>query len=277
MRYPDDDGQVMDLVRDGNLEEAKAALGELVLRNDQQVKVTCRWALRKKCLAGRRDLEALLCAYAEDAAQETWLRLWKRRHLWDGNRGRFHCWLARIARRVAITYFRRVQKFTRETPLATDPPEGNGRNLGDHPSRRDLAVLLLEVLRRQPERDVPVLRLRYFDRPTPPLEEEQFAGLMRELDRHLAENPGPSPLPPYSWRSTQELPALRTLTPLALLPSVELAEFLLDGAANPSRTFQEVAARTERGLATVFRTCQEYLRACREELLTRGLGTPQGN
>ncbi len=66
-------------------------------------------------LTGRRD-------YAEDLAQETWVRVLQRGGQYNG-RQRFDPWLFAIARNLAIDYLRKKQKALEAASLPDDPDE----------------------------------------------------------------------------------------------------------------------------------------------------------
>jgi RNA polymerase sigma-70 factor, ECF subfamily len=66
-------------------------------------------------LTGRRD-------YAEDLAQETWIRLLQRGSQYNG-RQRFDPWLFAIARNLAIDYLRRKRKGLEAASLPDDRDE----------------------------------------------------------------------------------------------------------------------------------------------------------
>jgi RNA polymerase sigma-70 factor, ECF subfamily len=64
-------------------------------------------------LIGRQD-------YAEDLAQETWIRVLQRGSQYDG-RQRFDPWLFAIARNLAIDYLRKKRKGVETASLPNDP------------------------------------------------------------------------------------------------------------------------------------------------------------
>jgi RNA polymerase sigma-70 factor, ECF subfamily len=66
-------------------------------------------------LTGRRD-------YAEDLAQETWIRVLQRGSQYNG-RQRFDPWLFAIARNLAIDYLRKKRKAVQTDPLPDDRDE----------------------------------------------------------------------------------------------------------------------------------------------------------
>jgi RNA polymerase sigma-70 factor (ECF subfamily) len=66
-------------------------------------------------LTGRRD-------YAEDLAQETWIRVLQRGSQYNG-RQRFDPWLFAIARNLAIDYLRKKQKAVQTASLPDDRDE----------------------------------------------------------------------------------------------------------------------------------------------------------
>ena len=66
-------------------------------------------------LIGRRD-------YAEDLAQETWIRVLQRGSQYDG-RQRFDPWLFAIARNLAIDYLRKKRKAVQTASLPDDRDE----------------------------------------------------------------------------------------------------------------------------------------------------------
>lgn len=62
----------------------------------------------------------------EDLTAETFLRAWKARHKFQGDDASATGWLIRIARRLVIDNYRRVQQQIRNTPtdpLVDSPPE----------------------------------------------------------------------------------------------------------------------------------------------------------
>jgi RNA polymerase sigma-70 factor (ECF subfamily) len=66
-------------------------------------------------LIGRRD-------YAEDLAQETWIRVLQRGSQYNG-RQRFDLWLFAIARNLAIDYLRKKRKAVQTASLPDDRDE----------------------------------------------------------------------------------------------------------------------------------------------------------
>jgi RNA polymerase sigma-70 factor (ECF subfamily) len=109
----------MTLNTTGETETAKIARGlrerdmelfaELVERSQRRL---VRYLLY---LIGRRD-------YAEDLAQETWIRVLQRGSQYDG-RQRFELWLFAIARNLAIDYLRKKQKAIQTASLPDDRDE----------------------------------------------------------------------------------------------------------------------------------------------------------
>ena len=90
-------------LRDGDME----LLADLVERSQRRL---VRYLLY---LTGRRD-------YAEDLAQETWIRVLQRGSQYDG-RQRFDPWLFAIARNLAIDYLRKKRKGVETASLPNDP------------------------------------------------------------------------------------------------------------------------------------------------------------
>ncbi len=84
-------------------------LAELVERTQRRL---VRYLLY---LVGRRD-------YAEDLAQETWIRVLQRGSQYNG-RQRFEPWLFAIARNLAIDYLRKKQKAVQTASLPEDRDE----------------------------------------------------------------------------------------------------------------------------------------------------------
>jgi len=92
-------------LRDGDME----LLADLVERSQRRL---VRYLLY---LTGRRD-------YAEDLAQETWIRVLQRGSQYNG-RQRFDLWLFAIARNLAIDYLRKKRKAVQTASLPDDRDE----------------------------------------------------------------------------------------------------------------------------------------------------------
>ena len=92
-------------LRDGDME----LLADLVERSQRRL---VRYLLY---LTGRRD-------YAEDLAQETWIRVLQRGSQYNG-RQRFDPWLFAIARNLAIDYLRQKRKAVQTASLPDDRDE----------------------------------------------------------------------------------------------------------------------------------------------------------
>ena len=93
----------------GLREKDMELLAELVERSHRRL---VRYLLY---LTGRRD-------YAEDLAQETWIRVLQRGSQYNG-RQRFDPWLFAIARNLAIDYLRKKQKPVQTASLPDDRDE----------------------------------------------------------------------------------------------------------------------------------------------------------
>src|SRR5439155_2508854 len=74
--------------------------------------VSIDWCATCYYLTGRRE-------YAEDLAQETWIRVLQRGSQYNG-RQRFDPWLFAIARNLAIDYLRKKQKAVQTASLPND-------------------------------------------------------------------------------------------------------------------------------------------------------------
>jgi len=92
-------------LREGDME----LLADLVERSQRRL---VRYLLY---LIGRRD-------YAEDIAQETWIRVLQRGSQYNG-RQRFDLWLFAIARNLAIDYLRQKRKAVQTASLPDDRDE----------------------------------------------------------------------------------------------------------------------------------------------------------
>jgi RNA polymerase sigma-70 factor, ECF subfamily len=102
-------------------------------------------------------------ALAEEAAQDTFLKIWHQAERWDAARGKVVTWLLTIARFTAID---RLLKEKRQTP-PTSIDIDDMHNLGDADSiPGDMAALdadaLRALLRQLPPEQVQAIELAYF-------------------------------------------------------------------------------------------------------------------
>jgi len=109
-------------------------------------------------LTGRRD-------YAEDLAQETWIRVLQRGSQYNG-RQRFDPWLFAIARNLAIDYLRKKRKAVQTASLPDDPDEillvsSSGPSPFEAAARSEDAIRLAGQLRILPPLYREALLLRF--------------------------------------------------------------------------------------------------------------------
>ena len=125
-----------------------AAFDELVRRTEARV--------RAVALAILRDPAA-----AEDAAQEAFLRAWRRASSWRGQ-GPVAAWLCRIAVRCAHDHIRKAERRRRlaELLVRSSPPDADGLDAGDHAAALRNRTELESALRSLPanEREALVLK-----------------------------------------------------------------------------------------------------------------------
>lgn len=122
----------------------RLAASTLVVRHSGRVFAVCRRMLSDRALA-------------EDATQETFLRLWEKAHYWRPQGVRIETWLCRVATNACLDRLRkrRRETLTDEPPDAADPAplaeatlmvderrEAVARALAALPERQRMAIVL---------------------------------------------------------------------------------------------------------------------------------------
>jgi RNA polymerase sigma-70 factor (ECF subfamily) len=129
----------------------ESALGELYDRYSRFV-----YSLSARVLA--HDLKL-----AEEATQDTFLKVWRQAELWDAGKGRLATWLLTIARRTAIDMLR---KERRRPTSGTLPLDDLSEVLGhqsiiDDPAWQD-GRLLQNLMRQIPIEQMQAIELAYY-------------------------------------------------------------------------------------------------------------------
>lgn len=103
---------------------------------------------------------------AEDLAEETFFRLWRKAHLYDPRKGAFRTWLMQMATRLAFNHLkkqaRRVRQGGREVSLEAAEPAGSGRGPVETVCLEEEKRLVRRALQAIAPRDRAVLLLRHF-------------------------------------------------------------------------------------------------------------------
>lgn len=100
---------------------------------------------------------------AEEATQDTFLKVWHRGSTWDPGRGRLASWLLAVARHTAIDRLRREQRQAAVVAAVLEQAEGlqpDNPIMGDT-SWHD-AQLLRSLLRQLPREQAQVIELAFF-------------------------------------------------------------------------------------------------------------------
>ena len=92
---------------------------------------------------------------ADDVAQDVWLRVWPRRHLWNPAEGRFEAWLFQLAKNVCFDLLRKLQRRPEQALSETTDPVARPATM----ARSDLQALS-ECLQLLGGPFVEILRLR---------------------------------------------------------------------------------------------------------------------
>lgn len=99
---------------------------------------------------------------AEEATQDTFMKVWRNPHQWDANKGRFISWLLTVARYTAIDRLRSEQ---RQPTSAADPiedmPLPSKTGIPEDQLFRD-GQLLRELIQELPEDQATVVQMGFF-------------------------------------------------------------------------------------------------------------------
>jgi RNA polymerase sigma-70 factor (ECF subfamily) len=139
------DEQLIERITTGD----QAALAELYARYGTPVYSICRRALGNPALA-------------EEAAQDTFMKVWRNPAAWDAKRGRFSSWLLTVARYTAIDLLRAEQRQPTDTAEPIEDMHlaaGTGRP--DDPLLRD-GHLLRSLIAQLPPEQAQVVTMGFF-------------------------------------------------------------------------------------------------------------------
>ena len=81
---------------------------------------------------------------AEEASQNTFMRIWQKSHLWDPRIGKFSSWIGQIATNAALDILRKNTKLRSRERLAYGDEDGE-ETLHRYPDERPLPDALLEA------------------------------------------------------------------------------------------------------------------------------------
>lgn len=100
---------------------------------------------------------------AEEATQDTFLKVWRQSARWDGDKGQLVSWLLTIARYTAIDRLRQEQRQTQPQVVSIDavaPPESDA----DHPDDPALhdANIVRGLLSQLPPEQAQVIEMGFF-------------------------------------------------------------------------------------------------------------------
>jgi RNA polymerase sigma-70 factor (ECF subfamily) len=129
----------------------EAALGELYDRYSRFV-----YSLTARILT--HDLKL-----AEEATQDTFLKVWRQAELWDSSKGRLATWLLTIARRTAIDTLRKERRRPTSGSLALDDLSEvlGDQSIVDDPAWQD-GRLLQKFMHQLPVEQMQVIELAYY-------------------------------------------------------------------------------------------------------------------
>lgn len=143
-RTPTDE-QLLTQIRSGD----QAALAELYDRYAGPVYSLCLQTLGVPTLA-------------EEAAQDTFMKVWQNPAAWDSTRGRFASWLLTVARYTAIDLLRVEQRQTTDSADTLDSVQvADDSTRPDDPLLRD-GRLLRELIAQLPPEQAQVVMLGFF-------------------------------------------------------------------------------------------------------------------
>jgi len=97
-------------------------------------------------------------AEADDIAQETFLRLWRNRAVWEP-RAQLRTWLFRVARNLCVDRFRRREVVTDEFPELAD----ERRSASGEVQQRQVERIVAGALAALPERQRAAIGLVYYE------------------------------------------------------------------------------------------------------------------
>lgn len=97
-------------------------------------------------------------AEADDIAQETFLRLWRHRAVWEP-RAQLRTWLFRVARNLCVDRFRRREVVTDEFPELVD----ERRSASGAVQLRQVERIVADALAALPERQRAAIGLVYYE------------------------------------------------------------------------------------------------------------------
>lgn len=99
---------------------------------------------------------------AEEAAQDTFLKVWNQAYTWDANKGKLSTWLMTITRYTAIDRLRKEQNRPLASVALDDIEDLIGkRSFLDTPQGQD-SQLLRTLMRNLPNEQIQVIELAFF-------------------------------------------------------------------------------------------------------------------
>ncbi len=99
---------------------------------------------------------------AEEATQDTFLKVWNQAYTWDGNKGKLSTWLMTITRYTAIDRLRKEQNRSPASVALDDIEDLIGkRSFMDTPQGQD-RQLLRSLMSRLPNEQIQVIELAFF-------------------------------------------------------------------------------------------------------------------
>lgn len=99
---------------------------------------------------------------AEEATQDTFMKVWHNPHQWDAKKGRFISWLLTVARYTAIDRLRKEQRQPTNTANSIeDMPLPSKTGIPEEQLFRD-GQLLRDLIKQLPEDQATVVRMGFF-------------------------------------------------------------------------------------------------------------------
>lgn len=100
---------------------------------------------------------------AEEATQDTFMKIWDQIERWDSERGSFRTWVLTIARYTAVDRLRKEKRQTPPTSVSVDEMlELIGRSAVVDQTRWETRELLKEHVQKLPKEQIAALELAFF-------------------------------------------------------------------------------------------------------------------
>ncbi|MEM9705091.1 MAG: RNA polymerase sigma factor [Pseudomonadota bacterium] len=147
----------------------RLAAGELIVRHTDKIMASCY-----RMLGDRSS--------AEDATQETFLRLWRHASRWRPQGAKFETWLYRIAMNICLD---RLRKKKREAPEEAAPEQiDTGLRADEAMAVDDTRRIVEEAIAELPERQRLVITLRHYQE-LPQREAAEIMGISEQAVESL--------------------------------------------------------------------------------------------